>query len=174
MTDEKEILYKVQKGDKEAFRLLYDNYIDGALRVATSIVKSKHIAADVVQETFMRIYNNINSFDIDKPFNPWFYKILVNECKRTFSKKENNIQAADYLDNTIKHSYEETHKFEKYEGLYDLIISLDEKYKIPIILKYLRGFTEKEIAEVLDINVNTIKSRLFTGRRKLKKGLEKN
>jgi len=171
--DERELLTKIQNGDKDAFRELYDRYIDGALRVATAVTKSKHSAADAVQETFIRIYNNINSFDGNRPFSPWFYRILINECRRFFSKKESSIDPVDYLDNTINHSYNETYSFEEYQELYNSITDLDEIYKISIILKYLRGFAEKDIAEILDININTVKSRLFKGRQKLKNQLEK-
>ncbi|WP_353963323.1 sigma-70 family RNA polymerase sigma factor [Tepidibacillus marianensis] len=52
--------------------------------------------------------------------------------------------------------------------LYEAIQSLNDNYRVPIILKYLRGFSEKEIAEILDLNQNTVKTRLYKGREKLK------
>ena len=63
--------------------------------------------------------------------------------------------------------------FEEYEELYAAIEALSDIYRIPIILKYLNDFTEKEIGEILSLNINTVKTRLYRGRQKLKKSLEK-
>ena len=80
------LISKVKSGDKKAFEELYNIYAEQALRTAMAITKNKASAADAVQEAFIRVYNNINSFDESKPFSPWFYKILVNECNRLLSK----------------------------------------------------------------------------------------
>lgn len=170
---DKELLQKIREGDKEAFQELYNKYAEYALRTAAAITRNKMNAADAVQETFIRIYKNIESFDIDKPFEPWLYRILVNECNRILSKNSNTILVDDFIQNNLQGVIEDQRKFEEYESLYKAIESLDDNNKIPIILKYLKGFKENEIAEILDINVNTIKSRLFKGRQKLKTLIEK-
>lgn len=170
---DRELLHKIREGDKEAFQELYNKYAEYALRTAAAITRNKMNAADAVQETFIRIYKNIESFDIDKPFEPWLYRILVNECNRILSKNSNTILIDDFIQNNLQGAIEDQRKFEEYESLYKAIESLDENNKIPIILKYLKGFKENEIAEILGINVNTIKSRLFKGRQKLKTLIEK-
>lgn len=170
---DKELLQKIREGDKGAFQELYNKYAEYALRTAAAVTKNKMSAADAVQETFIRIYKNIESFDVDKPFEPWLYRILINECNRILSKNSNTILVDDFIQNNLQGSMEDQRKFEEYESLYKAIESLDDKNKIPIILKYLRGFQETEIAEILDINVNTVKSRLFKGRQKLKTLIEK-
>lgn len=170
---DKELLQKIREGDKNAFQELYNKYAEYALRTAAAVTKNKMSAADAVQETFIRIYKNIESFDINKPFEPWLYRILINECNRILSKNSNIILVDDFIQNNLQGSIEDKRKFEEYEDLYKAIESLDNKNKIPIILKYLRGFQENEIANILDVNVNTIKSRLFKGRQKLKTLIEK-
>lgn len=170
---DRELLQKIREGDKEAFQELYNKYAEYALRTAAAITRNKMNAADAVQETFIRIYKNIESFDIDKPFEPWLYRILVNECNRILSKNSTTILVDDFIQNNLQGVIEDQRKFEEYESLYKAIESLDDNNKIPIILKYLKGFKENEIAEILGINVNTIKSRLFKGRQKLKTLVEK-
>ncbi|WP_242966372.1 RNA polymerase sigma factor [Clostridium sp. BSD9I1] len=170
---DRELLHQIREGDKEAFQELYNKYAEYALRTAAAITRNKMNAADAVQETFIRIYKNIESFDIDKPFEPWLYRILVNECNRILSKNSNTILIDDFIQNNLQGAIEDQRKFEEYESLYKAIESLDDNNKIPIILKYLKGFKENEIAEILGINVNTIKSRLFKGRQKLKTLIEK-
>lgn len=166
---DRSVLQKIREGDNEAFAELHNSYADYALRVAMTVTRNKMSVADAVQETFIRVYRNINSFDIDKPFEPWFYRILINECNRILGKDTGTIAIDDFLENSSQNSVEDNYKFEKYENLYKAIDSLEDMTRIPILLSYLKGFKDSEIAEILGININTVKSRLFKGRQKLKK-----
>ncbi len=169
----KELVSRIKDGDKKAFKALYDQYADYAIRVATVITRNKTYAADAVQETFIRIYKNIDSFDESKPFEPWLYRILVNECNRLLKNQSKTIAISDYIEENPLLSEEDSHRFEEYEDLYSAIQELEENNRVPIILKYLKGFSELEIADTLDLNVNTVKSRLYKGREKLRQMLEK-
>jgi RNA polymerase sigma factor (sigma-70 family) len=170
---DRELLQKIREGDKVAFAELYNKYADYALRVAMAVIRNKMSAADAVQEAFIRVYRNMHTFDLDKAFEPWFYRILINECNRLFGKNSNIVLIDDFIENNIESSSEDEYNFEEYESLYKAIEGLEDNNRIPIILKYLRGFKESEIAEVLGININTIKSRLFKGRQKLKSVIER-
>ncbi|MPW25154.1 sigma-70 family RNA polymerase sigma factor [Alkalibaculum sp. M08DMB] len=173
--DDQILLTKIIKhNDKEAFEELYNLYGDYALRVATAVTGDSSKASDAVQETFIRIYFNIKNFKLDKPFKPWLYKILINECNRILRKGGKITYISDYIENNVELSEEDKHNFEEYEDLYVAIKNLDSINKTPIVLKYLGGFKEKEISQILNININTLKSRLLKGRQKLKKVLEKN
>lgn len=169
----KVLLENIKEGDEKAFEELYNNYADYALRVAMVVTKNKANAADAVQETFIRVYRNIHSFDIDKPFEPWLYRILINECNRILGRDSKTIFIDDFMGNNVQGSIEDDYKFEEYESLYKAIESLEENNRVPIVLSYLKGFKESEIAEILGININTLKSRLFKGRQKLKYIMEK-
>ena len=166
---EKEILKQIKKDKKNGFTLLYNQYADYALRTAFSIMKDREKSSDAVQETFIRVYKNIDSYDPTKPFKPWFYRILLNECNRILRKEKQNI-SFDQLQ-PILDSLNEDPNDDEYSELYDVIQNLDDINRIPIILKYIHDFSEKEIAETLDQNVNTIKSRLYKGRQKLREAL---
>jgi RNA polymerase sigma-70 factor (ECF subfamily) len=170
---DRRLLEKIREGDNEAFAVLYNNYADYALRVAMTVTRNKMSAADAVQETFIRVYRNINSFDLEKTFEPWFYKILINECNRILGKDTKTIAIDDFIENSSDHSKEDDYKFEEYETLYKAIDSLEDMSRIPIVLSYLKGFKDSEIAEILGLNINTIKSRLFKGRQKLKRIIER-
>ncbi|AOY78233.1 RNA polymerase subunit sigma-24 [Clostridium formicaceticum] len=153
--------------------MLYDQYADYALRVATVITKNRMYAADAVQEAFIRVYSNIHSFDEDKPFEPWLYRILINECNRILKNQSKTIPISNYLESHPPIIEEDAYHFQEYEELYDAIKGLEDINKVPIVLKYLKGFTELEIANILELNVNTVKSRLFKGREKLRKMMRK-
>lgn len=169
---DRDLLQNIKDGDQNAFAELYNKYAGYALRVAMAVTKNKMSAADAVQESFIRVYKNIHSFDIDKSFEPWLYRILINECNRILGKNSNIVLVDHFLENNSQEAIKDDHKFEKYESLYKAIEGLEENNKIPIVLKYLKGFQENEIAEILGINVNTIKSRIFKGRQKLRKAIE--
>jgi RNA polymerase sigma factor (sigma-70 family) len=170
---DKALLQNVKEGNNEAFEELYNEYAGYALRVAMVVTRNKANAADAVQETFIRVYKNIYNFDISKPFEPWIYRILINECNRILGKSSNVVLVDDFVDKNLLGSMEDDYRFQEYESLYKAIENLDDSNKVPIILKYLKGFKESEIAEILDINVNTIKSRLLKGKQKLRKLIEK-
>lgn len=155
------LLKRIKSGDKEAFRTFYNQQIDKALRVAILITKNRELAKEATQETFIRVYKNLSSYDSKRPFDPWFYRILTNECNRIMKKESKMNYHKEYLDIDVKDS---SHKTEDFSELNEAIQSLNELYRIPIILKYLKGFSEREISTVLETNQNTIKSRLHKGR----------
>jgi RNA polymerase sigma factor (sigma-70 family) len=173
MIVDRALLQSIKEGNNEAFEELYNKYAGYALRVAMAVIGNKASAADAVQETFIRVYRNINNFDVDKPFEPWFYRILINECNRILGKNSNVVLIDDFVEKDLQGSIEDDYSFQEYESLYKAIENLDDNNRVPIVLKYLKGFKESEIAEILGINVNTIKSRLLKGKQKLRKLLEK-
>lgn len=161
-------LPKLQTGDKEAFQYFYEAYAASAIRTAAAITKNRELAKDAVQETFIRVYRNMSRYNPDFPFDPWFYRILTNECLRLL-KKEAPLSTVKYPENNSTISVE---SFDQLSVLYDTIQSLDDIHRIPLILKYVQGFTEIEIANILSVNQNTLKSRLFKGRKRLKEILD--
>lgn len=173
---ENEIIQQIKNGNQLAFRDLYDLYFEYAMRVATVVMNHRRADAnDAVQETFLRVHQNMDRYDARRPFKPWFYKILINECHRILKRngKIISIEILESMKNNEQVS-EEKDTFAQYEDLYSAIEHLDHHQRIPIILKYLNGFKEQEIAEIMDENLNTIKSRLFKGKQKLKHFLNQN
>ncbi|RKQ33464.1 RNA polymerase sigma factor [Oceanobacillus halophilus] len=164
------LIRKIKKGNQQAFKQLYDLYADYSLRTAYAITNNTSDAADIVQETFIKVYRNIDSYDIEKPFKPWFYRILVNESNRFLKKKSKEAisieseQLLDFLNQQVEEPIDN-------RDVTSALKQLDEKHRTALILKYLNGFTEKEIAEIFELNVNTVKSRLYQGRQRLKRML---
>lgn len=169
---EKQLIIEIKKGDWSAFRRLYDLYFDYAIRVAAAVTNNPTIAADIVQETFIRVYTHIEDFDEERDFKPWFYRILINECRR-YLKKYAKVVPMEVDEQRIKATKSNWHKFEEYADLYEALQSLDDHHRIPLILKYIHDLTEMEIALALNLHLNTVKSRLYKAKRKLKGILDK-
>ena len=161
---EREWIIQFKNGDSHAFKKIYDLYAEDAIRYAMSITKNSTNAKDVVQEAFIRVYRNIESFDIDRNFKTWLFTILTNESYRYLKKESKNIKLVEAAMPTIAE-----HEEKDFMYLHEALENLDSINKTPIILKYLNGFSEKEIASMLNLNLNTVKSRLFKGREKLKR-----
>ncbi|MBA9025686.1 RNA polymerase sigma factor [Peribacillus huizhouensis] len=164
--NEKKLIQDILGGDKAAFKKLYDIHFNQGMRTAIAITRDREVAKDALQETFIRVYRNLSSYDESQPFEPWFYRILINECNRLL-KKEAKIKQLVQAQKTEVNSSNSPK--EEYDDLYEAIQSLKDMYRHPLILKYLKGFTERDIATCLEINVNTIKTRLLKGREKLRK-----
>lgn len=161
---------QIQAGDQASFQQFYNAYADTAIRTASAITRNREMAKDAVQETFIRVYRQISSYNPTKPFDPWFYRILTNECLRLL-KRESPLSKFELPDPETTTSLAEG-SFDHLSDLYDVIQSLDDIHRIPLILKYIKGFSEKEIAEILGLNQNTVKSRLFKGRKNLREQLQ--
>lgn len=152
--------------DKKSFQELYKKHANFAIRTAIAITRNHEIAKDAVQETFIRVYRNFSSYDSNLPFEPWFYRILLNECNRLL-KKESKVSTYHHPDLENDERVSESSS-ENLTGLIEIIQSMDDIYRIPLILKYIKGFSEKEIADIMELNQNTVKSRLFKGRQNLR------
>lgn len=162
-----ELIPKIKNGDNDAFRTLYDYYYNDAMYSAVGITRNREYSMDAVQETFIRVYTKIHKYDVAKPFSPWFYRILINECNRILKKNTSIFRRQTYLVDDICSDISTN-----YRSLYEDILGLKNMYRIPIILKYIHGFTEKEIANILKLNQNTVKSRLYKGREKLRNNID--
>ena len=140
-------LNKIQSGDKDAFRHFYDAYADYAIRTASAITRNREMAKDAVQETFIRVYRQIESYNPDLPFDPWFYRILTNECMRLL-KKDAPYSKFEHPDLENEPSLAEE-SFDSLSDLYDVIQSLDDAHRIPLILKYVRVSVKRRLLRFL-------------------------
>ncbi|WP_249869435.1 RNA polymerase sigma factor [Oceanobacillus saliphilus] len=164
---EVKLIKKIKKGNQQAFKKLYDRYADYSLRTVYAITNNTSDASDIVQETFIKVYRNIDSYNTAMPFKPWFYQILINESRRYMKKKSKEAinSGSEQLLDHLNYRLEEEQDFEQLESAMD---QLGPHHRTVLVLKYLNGFSEKEIAEVLELNVNTVKSRLYKARQQLK------
>lgn len=165
-----DILAGIRNGSRDAFKQFYDGYENYAIRTAKAITRNDEHAKDAVQEAFIRVYRNISSYNSTLSFDAWFYRILVNECYRVINREKKNTPVDAFIIENNAQLTEQSN--ESLSDLYSMIQNMADLYRIPILLKYIKGFSEKEIAIILDLNQNTVKSRLFNGRNLLKTQLE--
>lgn len=147
-------------------------YGNELVRLAFSYVKDTEIAKDMVQNTFIKCYKNLDLFRFDAQIKTWLYRITINECK-DYLKSWNYkmVQVKSFINQTAKSILPSTEKtvIDKYnnEEIKDTIFSLPKVYQEVVYLYYYDSLKTEEIAEVLDIPVNTVKTRLRRAKQRL-------
>ena len=147
-------------------------YGDELVRLAFSYVKDTEIAKDMVQNTFIKCYKNVDTFRYDAHIKTWLYRIAINECK-DYLKSWNYkmVQVKSFINETAKSILPSTERtvIDKYnnEEIKDTIFSLPKVYREVVYLYYYESLKTDEIAEVLDIPMNTVKTRLRRAKQRL-------
>lgn len=157
------LIKQAQKQNPEAFVQLIDLCRQDLYKVARGILKSDEDIADAIQDTILACYEKIHTLKKPKYFKTWLIRILINKSKDILLKNSRNKQL-DYSQMEVYTvSPEANYEFT------EVINSLDEKYRIILLLYYSEGFNTREIAEILDISENTVKTRLLRGRKNFAK-----
>ncbi len=134
-------------------------------RVSKSILINDADCEDAVQEAVLKAYLKRNSLREEKYFKTWLTRILINECYQLLRTKKQELSYEDYFQ-------EEQAETNQHSELYDAILKLNIKHRMPIILHYIEGYSVNEIAKLLRVPSGTVKSRLSKGRKQLKKLLD--
>ncbi|MDI9411997.1 MAG: RNA polymerase sigma factor [Bacillota bacterium] len=169
---EQELIQAAKRGEHNALESIFRQHLDGAVRLAYLITKNWATAEDAVQEAFLQAFRSLHNFQDDKPFKPWFTRIVVNKAKRTKSSLDRGHLPYEFEEENPHRSLApEAHTVEKEEldAIFTAINRLDDNHRIPLLLKYVTGLTEAETAETLKLPLSTIKSRLYTARKRLEK-----
>ncbi|WP_377891986.1 RNA polymerase sigma factor SigW [Alkalihalobacillus sp. R86527] len=179
----KRIILQVRKGDHNAFGELVELYKDRVFALTFRMLGNRQEAEDVAQEAFIRAYTNIDRYQIDRKFSTWLYRIATNLAIDRMRKKKpdyyldaevsgtdgltmySQVAATDQLPD------DEVVSLEAQEGIHQAILSLPSKYRSAITLKYIQELSLKEISEILDLPVGTVKTRIHRGREALRKKL---
>lgn len=173
-----------RKGDQRAFAEIVELYKDKIFHLAYRMLNNRHEAEDIVQETFLRVYKNLDRYDENQKFSTWIYRIGTNLCiDRLRKRKPSYSLDADMNDQEGMDGYSmipsddrspETEMLlsETQRIIHESIESLPAKYKTIMLLRYIQDLSLQEISEVLDLPVTTIKTRVHRGREFLRKKLE--
>ena len=168
-----ELVDKVKLQQPGAFDLLYDNFKDQAYRTAVFLAGNEEDGKDVVQDTFVTVYMQINKLKKSEAFIAWFYRILTNNARSILKKQKKELvqQKKEILRESIDVLEDFEDKLiqrEEHNHIRKMINRMDEKYRTVIVLYYFNEFSVEEIADILDCREGTVKSRLFKARKILK------
>jgi len=167
---EQQIVKLLEKSDKKAISLLYENYSDSLYGVILKVTLNEEIAQDALQETFVKVWKNAKKYDSKKAkLFTWLYRIAKNTAidkLRSFNKRfEKEVQ----IDKSDVYILPTANLNQDVLDLKEHVARLDEKYQIVLKALFFEGMTQQEASDELDIPLGTIKSRLKIGLRELKK-----
>jgi len=177
--DDRELVRRAQGEDQEAFEELIRRHQHRVFAVAGGILRRREDVEDIAQQVFVKAYFSLKRFDQRAAFSTWLYKITVNECWDLLRKKKvrplvyesdlSEEQAKQVIAAEGKNSAgpDISDRLEARERVERLLEGLDERDRLMLILKEVEGFAVEEIAQVLDLNANTVKVRLFRARRRI-------
>jgi len=173
--EESRIVRRAQRGDIEAYEELVRRHQRRVFAVASGILRQREEAEDVAQQVLLKAYVSLPRFDLRSAFSTWLYKITVNECWDHLRRRKSRPQV---LQSDL--SDEQARKVESLAGdggfanpaeralqgdlVEGLLAQLSEEDRRIMVLKEVEGFSVKEVGDILGLNVNTVKVRLFRAR----------
>lgn len=160
------LVWKAQRGDADAFVELIEQNKLAMYKVAKSYLHKEEDVADAMSETVLQAFEHIGDLRNPEYFKTWLIRILINQCKAILHKQKKYF----LTDEMEERAYQEN-SFSDVE-FHDILSELSEKDQLIFTLYYEKGYTTKQIAEIIGIKENTIVSRLSRGRKKLSYGLE--
>ncbi len=163
-----DLVEKSKNGDKDAFSKLAISVKSELYKMARTRLSNEDDIQDAIQETLFKAYLNINKLKYNKYFKTWIIKILLNECNKIYKEKNHKQNLLDRYTNHHDFTESEFDFDESSINFDDIMKLLSDKEKQMFDLYYEQGFTTKQIAKKLNMNENTVKSRLKTGRDKIR------
>ncbi len=175
------LIDELREGDMAALAILVEKYKRLVYRVAVQITKNHEDANDVMQDTFLKVYESIHSFRKDAAFETWLYRIVVNHAtnlvKRRERRRESPLSGTSEMEihpdlrraaDIASNPHLNLERKERQRWVTQAVNSLPLKQRTVVILHEFEGLTHPEIASILNCSEGTVRSRLHYARHKLR------
>ena len=174
--DEQELIRRVRAGDETAFAQIVVLYKDKIVNYLYQFTGDYQKAVELGQETFVRVYFKAAKYKPIAPLSSWIYAIASNLAKTELRRMKRSATVS--LEDLPNHYsagtyYEDRPDTGLLRNLREALDCLDPRYRIPVVLKDMEGFSQEEIARIIKRPVGTVKARISRGREQLKRMLEK-
>ncbi len=185
--EEIELIQKAKQGDKQAFNIIVRNWANKLFNSAIRLCGNVQTAEDIIQETFIKAYKNINSLNDEKLFNIWIRRILINTWKNyvRYEKRrkifkhfsiyeiiENEEKEIQIQDNDPS-PLETAQKSLEAEEVQKVLNNISEINREILIMRDMDNLSYEEISKTLNISIGTVKSRIARARQAVKQELKK-
>jgi RNA polymerase sigma-70 factor (ECF subfamily) len=169
-------------GDEEAFDEVYQRFVGLVFNVALRMAGKVEEAEDLTQEIFLRVYRHLGRFNGSSTLKTWIYRVALNHCRSKLGRKrypmqplaEENEGEGIHLVDDRRGPEERTLANDAAQRVNLCLRQLKPRFREAVVLRDLEGLSYEEIAEILDIRIGTVRSRIARGRDRLRVILEKN
>ncbi|MDE7132637.1 MAG: sigma-70 family RNA polymerase sigma factor [Lachnospiraceae bacterium] len=165
-----------KKGDADAFIRLIEINQDALKRIAVAWLRDENDIADVIQDTILDAYEHIGQLKKAEYFKTWLVRILINNCTKIYRKNKNHLQFEVSADEHTQDHWEISGSAESISAdleFFDLLKALPEDSRVIFQLYFGEQFTTAEIADMLHMKENTVKSKIRRGKMQLREQMEK-
>ncbi len=155
------LVRKAKQGDPDAFTELMQSQMQNMYKAARSVLYNDEDVADAISETILACWEKIWQLKEEDYFRTWMTRILINKCNDIL-RKQRNIMLVEEIPEQL--SYDRKYENVEWE---EALESLDEKYRLIMLLYYVEGFKIGEIGDILSMPESTVRTRLARGRQRL-------
>jgi RNA polymerase sigma-70 factor (ECF subfamily) len=171
-------------GDSDGFRILVDRYSRSVFRLAYRMMGNEFDAEDVVQETFLRAYKQIDHYESRSSFSTWLYRIAANYCldllrarkrqqeRQTSGTDPDGVDLLDVIPADVPSQDRMHYSNQMKRHLKDAMLALSDQERTAFVLRHFEGLSIEEIGSVLNIGTSATKNSIFRAVRKLRGSLE--
>jgi RNA polymerase sigma-70 factor (ECF subfamily) len=163
-----EILKGCLKQRRESQKSLYQEFYGYGMSICLPYADSRDEAAEILNDGFMKLFNNIRQFDLKKPLKPWLRAIMVNTAINHYRQKQRTIQAEEMDSANQESEAESIISGISYQEIITMLQTLPPSYRVVFNLYVIEGYKHEEIAKMLGITVGTSKSNLFKAKESLR------
>jgi len=147
---------------------LYQHYYNYAMSISLRYASNRDEASEILNDAFMKIFTNLEKFDLGKPFKPWLRKILINTAINHYHKKQREMHIEEMKNAKNESDTEKILSGITYQEVVGLLQKLPPAYRTVFNLHVIEGYSHEEIANMLHIAIGTSKSNLFKAKEQLK------
>jgi RNA polymerase sigma-70 factor (ECF subfamily) len=169
----KDVIIRCQKGDKKAFQELYTLYADAMFNVAVRILSNEEEAKEILQDSFLKVFTNLDKYDQSLSFGSWLKRIVINNSLNALKKRKIKFQQFEIENYAEKEeNNDETEIAYSVDTIRKCLLQLPDGYRAVISLYLFENLTHKDISEMLGISEGTSKSQYNRAKKKLIKLLK--
>lgn len=155
------------QGDSSAFEPIVRRYQRVLFSVARRMLGNHEDAMDATQNVFVRAYQRLDTFDPDRRFFSWIYRIAVNECLNARRSRRPDEALADALTDEGASPLDTVAAMERSASIDAALVNLSEEHRLVVVLRHFAELSYTEISEAIGVPEKTVKSRLFDARQRL-------
>ncbi len=171
MIDDVDLVQRVKLGDRKAFAMLVERHEKPIFNLAVRMVRDHDDAADITQNTFVKAYRKLGSFNPDYKFFSWLYRIAANEALNHLRRHKRTQELVSDPPSNRPLPDDDCDRHETRDQIAQALAAMTLDQRIVIILKHLLFLSYRDIAATLEITEKTVKSRLYSARQVLKEQL---